>query len=134
MLHICRMIFGKAVFNGAIEREEVAVQHDTDALQQYRVDPLALKDVIHVSTVTVEPMGQPRRAASLATQLSFNFFTDVNHHNRPSVLQQPPAATWLIFHLYENKKSSLLSVLTFNLAIRNLVVRFRIANPKSHDS
>lgn len=95
---MCRIIFGIAYFILAIEREEVAAQHGTDALQQYRVDPLALEDVVNVCTVTVEPMGQPRRAAPLPAQLSFNFSTDVNHHNRPDVLQQFPAATLLIFH------------------------------------
>jgi hypothetical protein len=52
----------------------------------------------------VEALGQPRCAAPLPAQLSFNFSPDVNHHSRPIVLQQFPAATWLIFHQHENKK------------------------------
>ena len=95
---MCRIIFGTVGFIMAIEGKEVAAQHGTDALQQYRVDSLALEDVVNVCPVTVEPMGQPRRAAPLPAQLSFNFSTDVNHHNRPDVLQQFPAAVWLIFH------------------------------------
>jgi hypothetical protein len=101
---MCRIIFGTVGFIMAIEGKEVAAQHSTDALQQYRVDSLALEDVINVGTVTVEALGQPRCAAPLPAQLSFNFSPDVNHHSRPIVLQQFPAATWLIFHQHENKK------------------------------
>ena len=104
MLHICRMFFLIRWQLLTIEHKEVAVQHGTDALQQYRVDSLALEDVINVGTITVEALGQPRCAAPLPAQLSFNFFPDVNHHSRPIVLQQFPAATWLIFHQHENKK------------------------------
>lgn len=117
--HICRIIFVTIDFILAIERKEVAAQHGTDALQQYRVDPLALEDVINVGTVTVEALGQPRRAAPLPAQLSFNLSTDVYHHNRPDVLQQLPATTWLIFHQHENKKNSLQSVLILNLTVWN---------------
>ena len=104
MLHMCRIIFLNIIRLGTIEGKKVAVQHSTDALQQYRVDSLALEDVINVGTITVEALGQPRYAAPLPAQLSFNFFPDVNHHSRPIVLQQFPAATWLIFHQHENKK------------------------------
>ena len=104
MLHICRMFFLMRWQLLAIEGKEVAAQHSTDALQQYRVDSLALEDVINVGTVTVEALGQPRCAAPLPAQLCFNFSPDVNHHSRPIVLQQFPAATWLIFHQHENKK------------------------------
>ncbi len=95
---MCRIIFGTVGFIMAIEGKEVAVQHGPDTLQQYRVDSLALEDVINVGAVTVEALGQPRCAAPLPAQLSFNFSTDVYHHNRPDVLQQLPAAVWLIFH------------------------------------
>ena len=105
----------------AKERKKVTVQHGTDALQQYRVDSLALEDVINVGTITVEAIGQPRSATPLTAQLNFNFFPDVNHHTRPYLLQQFPAATWLIFHQYENKISSLQTVLTLNMNVRNLV-------------
>lgn len=98
MLHMCRIIFGSTDCIPAIECKEVAMQHGTDTLQQYRVDSLALENVINVSTVTVEALGQPRRAAPLPAQFSLNFFPDVNHHSRPNLLQQFPAATWLIFH------------------------------------
>lgn len=116
-LHMCSIVFIKLL---TIEHEEVATQHGTDALQQYRVDSLALEDVINVGTITVEALGQPRCTAPLTAQLSFNFFPDMNHHSRPDLLQQFPAATWLIFHQHENKTSSLLPVLTFNLIIWNL--------------
>ena len=61
----------------AIEQEEVTVQDGTDALQQYRVDSLALENVIHISAVTVEAPSKPRHAAPLTAQLSFNLFSDV---------------------------------------------------------
>ena len=131
ILHICRIIFVTIDFILAIERKEVAAQHGTDALQQYRVDSLALEDVINVGTVTVEALGQPRRAAPLPAQLSFNLSTDVYHHNRPDVLQQLPATTWLIFHQHENKKNSLQSVLILNLTVQNPAVGFRIINRKT---
>jgi hypothetical protein len=49
-------------------------------LQQYRVDPLALEDVINVGTITVEAISQPRSAAPLPAQLNFYFFPDMNRH------------------------------------------------------
>ena len=131
ILHICRIIFVTIDFILAIERKEVAAQHGTDALQQYRVDALALEDVINVGTVTVEALGQPRCAAPLPAQLSFNLSTDVYHHNRPDILQQLPAATWLIFHQHENKKNSLQSVLILNLTVWNPAVGFRIIDRKT---
>ena len=128
---MCRIIFLNIIRLGTIEGKEVAVQHGTDALQQYRVDSLALEDVINVGTVTVEALGQPRRAAPLPAQLSFNLSTDVYHHNRPDILQQLPAATWLIFHQHENKKNSLQSVLILNLTVWNPAVGFRIIDRKT---
>ena len=77
MLQMCRIIFGIAYFILAIEREEVAAQHITDALQQYRVDAFSSEDVIHVGAVTVEALGKPGHTASLTAQLCFNFFPDV---------------------------------------------------------
>jgi hypothetical protein len=74
----------------------------------------------------VEALGQPRCAAPLPAQLCFNFSPDVNHHSRPIVLQQFPAATWLIFHQHENKKNSLQSVMILNLTVRDPAVGFRI--------
>lgn len=68
-----------------IEQEEVTVQHGTDALQQYRVDSLALEDVVHISAVTVEATGKPRHAAPLATQLRLNFFPDVYWHSSTNI-------------------------------------------------
>ena len=80
VLHIRWIFFHTPKLFLAIEQEEVAVQHGTDALQQYRVDSLALEDVVHISAVTVEALGKPRHAAPLAAQLSFNLFTDVYWH------------------------------------------------------
>lgn len=77
---MCRIIFGTVGFIIAIEGKEVAMQHGTDTLQQYRVDALALEDVIHVSPVTVEALGQPRCATPLTAQLIFDFFSYVYRH------------------------------------------------------
>ena len=80
MLHICRIIFCIIAYLLAIEHKEVAAQHGTDALQQYRVDALSLEDIVYVGAVTWEPPGQPRHAVSLPAQLRFDFFTYVYRH------------------------------------------------------
>ncbi len=53
MLHICRIIFCIIAYFLAIEHKEVAAQHTTDALKQYRINPFPLEDVIHVGPVTI---------------------------------------------------------------------------------
>lgn len=80
MLHICRIIFRIPGFILAIEQEEVAAQHSTDALQQHRVDAFSLEDIVYVGAVTWDPFGQPRHAVSLPAQLSLDFFTYVYRH------------------------------------------------------
>ena len=77
ILHICRIIFRTIASFLAIERKEVAAQHGTDALQQYRVDTFTLEDVIHVRPITVQLLGKPGHAAPLTAQLSFYLFSDV---------------------------------------------------------
>ena len=77
ILHNRSIIFGIATHALAIQDKEVAVQHGTDALQQYRVDSLTLEDIVNVGTVTVEALGQPRCAAPLAAQLILDFSPDV---------------------------------------------------------
>ena len=80
MLRIRSIIFRSIASFLAIEQEEVTVQHDTDALQQYRIDALALEDIVNVGPVTVEALGQPGHATPLTAQLSFDFFSYVYRH------------------------------------------------------
>ena len=56
------------------------LQHGTDALQQYRVDTFTLEDVVYVGAVAVQLICKPRRAATLAAQLSFDFLSYVYRH------------------------------------------------------
>lgn len=80
MLRIRSIIFGITAHFLAIEQEEVAAQHGTDTLQQYRVNAFSLEDIVYVGAVTWEPFGQPRHAVSLPAQLRFDFFTYVYRH------------------------------------------------------
>ena len=80
MLRIRSIIFGITAQSFAVEHKEVAAQHGTDALQQYRVDALSLEDIVYVGAVTWELFGQPRHAVSLSAQLRFDFFTYVYRH------------------------------------------------------
>ena len=77
MLHIYKIIFCIIAYLLAVERKEVAAQHTTDALKQYRINPFPLEDIIHVGPVTVQLLGKPGHAAPLTAQLSFNLFSDV---------------------------------------------------------
>lgn len=52
ILHICRIIFIKLIIL-AIQSEKVAVQDDTDTLQQTGINALALEDIVHIGAVAV---------------------------------------------------------------------------------
>ena len=77
MLRIRSIIFGITAHCLAIEHKEVAAQHGTDALQQYRVDAFTLEDIIHVGAVTVQFVGKPGHTSLLTLQLRLDFFTDM---------------------------------------------------------
>lgn len=53
ILHICRIIFLIKLIILAIQGEKVAVQDDTDTLQQTGINALALEDIVHIGAVAV---------------------------------------------------------------------------------
>jgi len=57
MLQIRSIIFGITAHFLAVEQKEVAAQHGTDPLQQYRVNAFSLEDIVYVGAVTWEPFG-----------------------------------------------------------------------------
>jgi hypothetical protein len=86
LLQFCSIIFHIIRSLLAVESKEVTVQHNTDALQQDRVNTFATEDIIHVGAVTVQPLCQPCHAAPLAAQLSLYFSSYMYSHNSTVII------------------------------------------------
>lgn len=77
-LQNCRIIFHIYVL--AVEGEEVAMEDDTDALQQASVDALPLEDIVHIGAVAVQFACKPCHPALLALEFCPDFFAYVYRH------------------------------------------------------
>lgn len=72
--------------------EEVVGQNTRDAIQQQSVDTLFTEKFVHIGTVAIKFLCEPRYGTPLTTQFLFDELTNVYHNKKQ---KRKPSDTYL---------------------------------------